>query len=605
MTAADDHAALLAQLRRPGACAGHPDGAGLVQTHISSLLLSGGQVYKLMRPVALPFVDFSSLDRRRAACDEALRLNRRTAPHWYQAVVPVIGADGGACIPAAGRPRPAGPVLDWALQMRRFDDRQLFSRLAARGELGPQQIDALAGVLADFHTSLLPSPPAFGDPAELQATAALNLQELAALLASPRWHGRPGAGQAATEVARLQAWTARRGAELTGCMQRRREAGQVRECHGDLHLANLVWADGAPVLFDALEFDPALRHIDLVGDLAFTCMDLLAADLPALAWRLASAWLEATGQHDGLPLLVWWMVHRAAVRAKVALLSAPAEAPGASSGDSPDTRSASLPGGLQRYLSVATALAAPPARPPWLVLTCGLSGSGKTVVAGALAERLGGIRLRSDVERKRLAGLPPTARGGPDLYTPQAGAATYARLQQLAADALAAGVPVVVGRRQPAGGRAPGHAGGGPGLRCRLPRAGVHGAAAGAGRAGAGAPGRRHRCLGCHAGPARPAGDLGAMARARRCRPHPVAGHRRAAGRGAGARAIPGTLTRRLPPRGGRRGKSPPPVSRLRPACCVVRQRVSPRGPHAHRQECPPCPSPIPGVRPFWPPAWR
>ncbi|GCL61187.1 bifunctional aminoglycoside phosphotransferase/ATP-binding protein [Pseudaquabacterium pictum] len=433
MTAADDHAALLAQLRRPGACGGHPDGAGLVQTHISSLLLCGGQVYKLMRPVALPFVDFSSLDKRRAACDEALRLNRRTAPHWYQAVVPVIGAAGGACIPAAGRPRPDGPLLDWALQMRRFDDRLLFSRLAARGELAPLHIDALAGVLAAFHNSLPPSPPAFGDPAALQAAAALNLQELATLLASPRWQGLPGAAEAAASVVQVQAWVARRGAELADRMQQRRAAGQVREGHGDLHLANLVWSDGAPVLFDALEFDPALRHIDLVGDLAFACMDLLAAGLPALAWRLASAWLEATGQHDGLPLLAWWLVHRAAVRAKVALLSAPGDAAGAG-----------LPDGLQRYLAVAAALSAPSASPPWLVLTCGLSGSGKTVVAGALAERLGGIRLRSDVERKLLAGLPPTVRGGPDLYTPQAGAATYARLQQLAGDALAAGVPVVV-----------------------------------------------------------------------------------------------------------------------------------------------------------------
>ena len=433
MTPADTHAALLAQLRRPGACGGHPDAAGLIQTHISSLLLAGGQVFKLLRPVALPFVDFSTLARRQAACDESLRLNRRTAPHWYQAVVPVIETATGACIPAPGRAPPAGPVIDFALQMRRFDDRLLYSRLAAQGALTGAQVDALAAALAAFHNALPPSPPAFGDPAALRRLVAHNLQELASLLATAPWQAVPGVADAAADVARLQAWAATRGAALAGLMQQRRAAGAVREGHGDLHLANVVWADGGSVLFDALEFDPQLRHIDLVGDTSFAFMDLLAAGQPDLAWRLASAWLEATDQHDGLPLLGWWALHRAAVRAKVALLSLPA-APAPTA----------LPDDLHRYLAVASGLAAPADAPPWLVLTCGLSGSGKSGVAAALAEHLGGIRLRSDVERKRLAGLPPTARGGPALYTPEAGVRTYARLQALAAGALAAGVPVVV-----------------------------------------------------------------------------------------------------------------------------------------------------------------
>ncbi len=305
------HAELLAQLQRPGACAGHPDAAGLIQTHISSLLLAGRQVFKLMRPVALPFVDFSGIDKRRAACDAALRLNRRTAPQWYQAVVPVIDGDGGACIPAPGLPHPAGPVVDWALQMRRFDERLLVSRLAAEGALTGAQVDALAATVAAFHNTLPPSPPHFGDPAALRHMVALNLQELAGLLTVEPWQALPGATGAAADVARLQAWSASRGVALDSLMQQRRAAGAVREGHGDLHLANVVWADGGSVLFDALEFDPQLRHIDLVGDTSFAFMDLLAAGQPGLAWRLASAWLEAAGQHDGLPLLAWWAVHRA------------------------------------------------------------------------------------------------------------------------------------------------------------------------------------------------------------------------------------------------------------------------------------------------------
>lgn len=430
---ADAHAALLADLRRPGACGGHPDAAGLVQTHISSLLLAGNRVYKLMRPVALPFVDFSTLDKRLAACQAELQLNRRTAPHWYQAVVPVVDDGQGASIPAAGQQQPAGRVVDWAVRMRRFDDQWLYSRLAARGVLSPAQVDALAAVVAGFHATLPASPAGFGDPAAVRAMVALNLQELAGLLAGAPWQGLPGGPAAAAAVAGLQAWADQRGADLAGLMQARLAAGQVREGHGDLHLGNVVWADGAPVLFDALAFDATLRHTDLVGDLAFAFMDLLAAGQPALAWRLASGWLEATGQHDGLPLLAWWALHRAAVRAKVALLSQPASPP-----------PTALPADLQRYLGVAQGLATPRPAVPHLVLTCGLSGSGKSGVAAALAAQLGGIRLRSDVERKRLAGLAPTARGSPAIYTAEAGERTYARLQQLAAGALAAGVPVVV-----------------------------------------------------------------------------------------------------------------------------------------------------------------
>lgn len=430
MTPGGTHAGLLAALRRPGACAGQPQAARLLQTHISSLLFTGPLVFKLKRPVALPFVDFSTVARRHAACLEELRLNRRTAPLWYQAVVPVLDAGQGAFIPAPGQAAPAGQVVDWAVQMHRFDEHGLFSRLAETGALDATRVDALAAAVAAFHNGLPPSPPGFGAAAALQAVVALNLQELAALLAAPPWRARPDADDAAAAVARLQGWATHQGSVLGPLIDKRRQAGQVREGHGDLHLANVVWADGAPVLFDALEFDPALRHIDIVGDMAFTFMGLLAASLPRLAWRFASGWVEATGQHDGLPLLRWWAVHRAAVRAKVALLSAP-EAPG-------------LPEPMQRCLAVAAALAAPAPQPPLLVLACGLSGSGKSVVAAALAERLGGIRLRSDVERKRLAGLPPTARGGPALYTAEAGQRTYARLQQLAAGALAAGVPVVV-----------------------------------------------------------------------------------------------------------------------------------------------------------------
>ena len=428
------HAERVAQLRRPGACGGHPDAAGLIETHLSSLLLAGGHVYKLKKPVALPFVDFSTLALRHAACTEELRLNRRTASHWYLGVVPVQQAESGAVIAAPGQAL-AGTVIDWAVRMRRFDNRQAFDRLAAAGRLSQAQVDGLADAVVAFQAG---QPPLAAGPGHAEAQAETtrqavrdNAAELAALVVG---------SALAAPVAELQRWS--RAAEQPALMAQRARDGRVRDGHGDLHLGNVFWAEGAAVLFDALEFDARLRQIDTVGDLAFTFMDLLAHGLPQQAWRFINTTLEASGDWAALPLLAWWAVHRAAVRAKVALLSVAAGADDAA-------RAVGL-ARAQRYLDVASALAAPhpprAPRTPKLVLMMGLSGSGKTAVAGQLAQRLGGVRLRSDVERKRLFGLTATARVEPSLglYTPEATRRTYARLQALAEGALQAGVAVVV-----------------------------------------------------------------------------------------------------------------------------------------------------------------
>ena len=438
------HAAMVAELRCPGACGAWPGAAGLLETHISSLLLAGDLVYKLKKPVALPFVDFSSLDLRHDACQQELRLNRRTAPRWYQAVVPVVQGSTGAVIAAPAGPDAAphlginpgpspSPVVDWAVRMRRFDDHQLFDRLAGQGRLDAAMVDRLAEVVAHFHAQQTPAPPGYGRAEATRHWARENAAELAALVAGTAL---------APAVATLQAWTESRGAALAGLMDLRCRTGHVREVHGDLHLGNIVWADHTAVLFDALEFSDTLRHIDTIGDNAFTFMDLLAHGLPRLAWRFIGAVLEASGDWAALPLLGWWAGYRAAVRAKVALLSVPAGAAAGAGAAATDPRAAAL-ARAQRYLAVASALAAPPPQPR-LVLTFGLSGSGKSLVAGQLAERLGGVRVRSDVERKRLFALPPTARAVPELYSPDTTRRTYERLAELADGALAAGIPVVV-----------------------------------------------------------------------------------------------------------------------------------------------------------------
>lgn len=437
-TALQGHAQMVAQLRRPGACAGHPDQAGLIETHISSLLLAGHRVFKLKKPVVLPFVDFSTLELRHEACLQELRLNRRTAPRWYLGVAPVLSSPAGALIAAPGPPgvQHAGEVIDWAVVMRRFDDRQLFNRLADGGGLSAAMVIDLAEVVARFHAQQTPAPPGFGRAEATRHVVRQNMAELAALVNGSTSTLAPPIAATATTVVALQRWTETRGAELASLMDLRCRTGHVREVHGDLHLGNIVWAEGAPVLFDALEFNDTMRHIDTVGDLAFTFMDLIAHGLPRWAWLFISAVLEASGDHAALPLLAWWAVHRAAVRAKVALLGAAGQ--GAEAGQ--------RVGQAQHYLAVATGLAGlgRSAAAPRLVLTFGLSGSGKTLAASRVAERLGGVRVRSDVERKRLFALPPTARTTPGLYAPEANRRTYERLQEVADQALAAGVSIVV-----------------------------------------------------------------------------------------------------------------------------------------------------------------
>lgn len=428
------HAGRVAQLLRPDgispAVSGLPAGLGAqppqrIETSLSTLLLFPDRVLKLKKPLRRAFVDFSTTEARHDACLHELRLNRRTAPRHYLGVLPVRQGADGPVIAAPEAPA-AGEVVDWAVWMRRFDARQGFDRLAAAQQLQPAQVDRLAEAVVHFHAQLPPAPPGYGRAEPTRHWPRDNLRELAGLLP-------PDATQARDHLARLAGWTEARGAALAPLIEWRRATGHVRECHGDLHLGNIVWDHGAPLLFDALEFNDTLRHIDTLGDLAFTFMDLQAHGLPRLAWRFVGTALELSGDFGALPLLAWWAAYRAAVRAKVALLAQPG-APGLAQA------------GRQLALALRLAGLQPAAPTPRLVLMMGLSGSGKSGVAGALAEALGGLRLRSDVERKRLHGLAPTARGGAELglYSPEATQRTRERLLELAEAALQAGVPVVV-----------------------------------------------------------------------------------------------------------------------------------------------------------------
>lgn len=393
----------------------------VIATGISTVLLIGGSAYKLRKPVRLDFLDFSHIDQRHHDCEAEWRLNQRTAADLYLGVVPVRGS---VAAPQLGGD--TGEIIDWALQMRRFDPAQCFDRLAARQQLTALHAQALGEHLGRFHAALPASPPGQGEPAIALHWADANFTLLRNHpMTRPWWPA----------LAQLERWTREKGSALAPLMARRKVDGWVREGHGDLHLGNLLWQDDHAVAFDAIEFDASLRHVDVISDIAFTWMDLHRHGLPALAARFLDAYLETLGDLGGLALLRWYAVYRALVRAKVALLRAvQADSLGHPCAD--DLKAVGH--------DIAIALSLLKTSRPMLIAMTGLSGSGKSTVAIRLVERLGAVRLRSDVERKRLFGLPPLARDTEALYTPEATTRTYARLEALATQGLQAGWPVVI-----------------------------------------------------------------------------------------------------------------------------------------------------------------
>lgn len=380
--------------------------AEVIETHISWVLLLPQFAYKIKKPVRLAFLDYSTPQLRRHFCEEEVRLNRRFAPSLYLGVSRVTGT------PAQPALDGAGPVLDYAVRMRRFPAGSLFSERAAAGTLGAADIDRLAQMLGASHASAPATCDAAGTVA-LSGRTLLALEGCAAVLPPE-------------ERAALRDWIASAGGEVDALWQARRAAGHARECHGDLHLANLVELEGEVAAFDCIEFDAGLRCIDVVEDVAFTHMDLAARGFPALAARFLNGWLELTGEYEGLPGLRLCLVYRALVRAMAEHLRGAAAAAG-------------------HYAAQALAWSRPAS--PRLAITHGLPGSGKTWRSQRWLEAQGGIRIRSDVERKRLFGLDRLAdsrASGVQIYTAEATLQTYGRLFALARLVLQAGWPVVL-----------------------------------------------------------------------------------------------------------------------------------------------------------------
>ena len=417
--------ALSEALLDPRAYPHRVDAVRLVETHISRVFLAGDFAYKLKKPVSLGFLDFRGLESRRHFCFEELRLNRRFAPGLYLDVVPVVRSPDGPRV--AGE----GEVIDFAVRMQRFPDGALLAERVAAGDVPPALWRTLGTDLARLHASL---PQAPADDSERDGVPPHFRDALAENFRQCRGYLRDREDVVLLNTVEERTWADWR--RLESLLWRRHEQGAVRECHGDLHLGNLLVFGDRVLPFDCIEFNARLRWIDVMSEMAFLVMDCEARGVAAGGFLALNAWLEVSGDYLGMAIFDACRAYRAMVRAKVALLAG--RPPLESGSQTQDT--------FRRYLGLADSFGRP--RPRFLAITCGVSGSGKSTVARALAGELQAILIRADVERKRLFGLPADADtrlpGMPDIYSGEAGARTFARLEELALAVLAAGHPVIL-----------------------------------------------------------------------------------------------------------------------------------------------------------------
>lgn len=412
-------------LLRPGAWPHAPASVELIETHISWVLLTGDYAYKIKKPVNFGFLDFSSLEKRLACCREEVRLNRRLAPEIYLDVVALCGD------PAEPTVGGEANIFEYAVRMRQFDLDQGFDRLLAAGKLDPFLMDLTATTLTDFHASAAVADPAgiYGTAAAVREPVQENIAQIRRYTQSTTSASEPNAG-----LEHLAEWSNNRCRELEEVFQERLRNERVRECHGDLHLRNIIYWLDRVIPFDCIEFNPNLRWIDVISELAFLLMDLDDHDCEPLSRKLLNAWLERSGDYEALQLLPFYLVYRALVRAKVACLRSL----------QPGTDRVEARREFANYMHLAERYTRQ--QKPRLLITHGLSGSGKTWASQQLLEAFPLIRLRSDVERKRLHGLATADRGGEakNLYSSSASEKTYARLLQLTSQLLDWGYSVIV-----------------------------------------------------------------------------------------------------------------------------------------------------------------
>ena len=417
---------LVQSLLNPGCYDPPPETVTVMETHISWVLLVGDFAWKLKKAVNFGFLDFSTLEKRRFYCGEELRLNRRFAPDLYLDVVAITGS------PAQPEFGGSGEALEYAVKMRRFPQAGLMSRIADNHQLDAGHVDEIITLVTGMHAQAgqVVTDPEAGSPEDIRHWIDENFTHIR--------HARlePLQQQLLDE---LDHWCQDTFAACRELLGSRRQEGYVRECHGDLHLGNLALVHQQITPFDCIEFNPRLRWIDVMSEVAFLVMDIQERSYPVLAYRFLNGYLQHSGDYAGLRLLNYYLVYRALVRAKVAVLRS-----GQADLDAAGQLAARAD--FAAYLELAVQYARP--RPRAIIITHGVSGSGKSWWSGRLSGQLGAIRVRSDIERKRLFGYRPDAATASaidtGIYTAEAGLRTYERLAELARQVIDAGFPAIV-----------------------------------------------------------------------------------------------------------------------------------------------------------------
>ena len=403
----------------------------LIETHISWVILTGDFAYKIKKPVDFGFLDFSSIEKRHHFCEQELDLNRRLAPAIYLSVVAITGTADKPCLSGSG------PVFEYAVKMTQFpQSAQLDNKLAA-GELKLEHMDAIAHMVADYHqsTNVADETMDYGNKETLYQPVEENFKQINEHLDTEQYTDK---------LTALSQWSKSELVKQQAVFTQRKADGFIRQCHGDMHLRNLLWLDNKPMAFDCIEFNPKLSWIDVISEIAFLIMDLQHRQQHQLASRFLNTYLEVTGDFAGLSLLPYYLCYRALVRAKVNVLRL------VQINITADVRKQSL-AALESYLHLAAAYTQQ--QTAKLIIMRGLSASGKSTISQQLLETLGAIRIRSDVERKRLYDIDSKKNAAYDktpgkidsgIYCAQASLQTYKKLADLAEEIIRAGYSVIV-----------------------------------------------------------------------------------------------------------------------------------------------------------------
>ena len=414
---------LIEALKNPN-CYPHPTSTiEVIETHISWVILTGDHAYKIKKPVNFGFLDFTSLNQRKQYCEAELSLNARSAPEIYLGLVEIRGTEASPTF------KTEGEIIEYAVKMNQFEKGQLFTELHQKNELHFHHIDELAEQIAQFHHSVNAAPEGgyFGQPEQVYAPMKQNFEQIRERLDDKEF---------LMQLDQLEAWTESTYERLKSLLSERQRCGFIRECHGDMHMSNLTLYKDKVTLFDCIEFNDDFRWVDVISDIAFLVMDFEDHGLPQFANRFLDEYLEHTGDYAGLRLFSFYKAYRAVVRAKIALFTIDA---------CPDQK-AQLLEKYQSYINLAESCSGLPNR---FVLTMhGVSGTGKSTVALRLVDKLGAIRIRSDIERKRLFHLGvhdhPDSELAKTVYSDQANHQTYERVAEMCSQVLDSGMSAII-----------------------------------------------------------------------------------------------------------------------------------------------------------------